>query len=127
GTDVRLEAKTSKIAPVVVKTDSSGKYRFPNVPQGVYKVTVLSGSAIQGFVDNVRTGAGMRRVDFDIKPAMAGKAKTAKHLVWVPEATGSHLGGHWVEVDDSGAAAGSERVEKKSGQALRSLQSHDGN
>jgi len=51
---------------------------------------------------------------------VAGQPKKAKHLVWVPNETGTHLGGHWVEVDDSGA--GAERVEKKSGAALQNMQ-----
>lgn len=123
GMDVRLEAKGSKSNPATTKTDAAGNYHFANVERGVYRVTVLSGNAVQGFIDNVQGGsAASRRVDFDIKPNAADQkasgGKKAKHLVWVPESTGSHIGGHWVEVDDSGAAAGSERVEQKSANSV---------
>lgn len=127
GLDVRLEAKGSKAAPATVKTDSAGNFRFANVARGTYKVTVLAGNAVQGFIDNVQGGsANAKRVDFDLKPnaAAAGgpPTKKAKHLVWVPESTGSHIGGHWVEVDDSGNQSGSERVEQKSAtSATRSI------
>lgn len=119
GMDVRLEAKGSKAAPVLVKTDANGNYQFANVTRGVYKVTVLSGSAIQGFIDGVQAGPNTRRVDFDIKPAAAGQTtKKAKHLVWVPESTGTHIGGHWVEVDDSGPGADADHVDQKSANAV---------
>jgi hypothetical protein len=121
GADVRLESKNKTVATQTVKTDMSGRYRFSNLDLGKYRVTVLSGSLVQGFIDNVNMSTGKAaKVDFDIKGGVAGQPKKAKHLVWVPSETGSNLGGRWVEVDDSGA--GAERVEKKSGGALQNMQ-----
>jgi hypothetical protein len=122
--DVRLESKAKAVAAQTTKTDTSGRYRFANVGVGKYRVTILSGSQVQGFIDNVNTSnSKAAKVDFDIKGAVAGQAKKTKHLVWVPNETGTHLGGHWVEEDN---ASGSERVEKKSGAALQNMQRASG-
>ncbi len=119
GADVRLEAQSTKAAPVLTKTDGSGKYRFTNVSRGVYRVTVLSGKVVRGFIDGIQVN-GTKRIDFDIKPT---GAKKAKHLVYVPAQTGSHIGGGWVEFDDDNATAtGDQRVKKMSGDQLRRLQ-----
>jgi Carboxypeptidase regulatory-like domain len=122
--DVRLESKAKSVAAQTTKTDTSGRYRFSNVGMGKYRVTVLSGSQVQGFIDSVNTSASKAaKVDFDIKGGAAGQPKKAKHLVWVPNETGTHLGGHWVAEDN---AAGTERVEKKSGAALQNMQRASG-
>jgi hypothetical protein len=45
------------------------------------------------------------QLNFDLMPVSAAQAsaeqKKGKHVVWVPSNTGSHIGGRWVEVDDS--------------------------
>ncbi|HEY2101914.1 MAG TPA: carboxypeptidase-like regulatory domain-containing protein [Chthoniobacterales bacterium] len=124
-TDVRLESKAKGTVAQTIKTDNSGRYRFSNVGVGKYRVTVLSGSQVQGFMDNVNTSTSKAaKVDFDIKGGAAGQPKKAKHLVWVPSETGTHLGGHWVEEDDTGVNP--ERVEKKSGAALQNMQRTSG-
>ena len=119
---VRLEPKGKDVAAQSVKTDTSGHYRFSNLGVGKYRVTVLSGSQVQGFIDNVNTSTSKAaKVDFDIKGGAAGQPKKARHLVWVPSETGSNLGGRWVEEADS---SGTQRVEKKSGTAMRNLQNN---
>lgn len=123
--DVRLESKAKDAAAQIAKTDTSGHYRFSKLGVGKYRVTVLSGSKVQGFIDNVTTSTNKAaKVDFDIKGGAAGGPKKATHLVWVPNETGTHLGGHWVEENDSGT--GAERVEKKSGAALQNMQRNSG-
>ena len=122
GAAIRLEAKSPNPQTTLVKTDGAGKYRFDNVTAGVYRVTVLSGSNVQAFIDNLHTnGVKNARVDFDIKPAVGREPGKAKHLVWVPSQTGTHIGGYWVDVNDS-SRVGIERVEKKSGAALETTQ-----
>jgi hypothetical protein len=45
---------------------------------------------------------------------------TGKHMVWVPAETGSHLGGHWVEVDQTGTPpAGASNVQKANAEELQ--------
>jgi hypothetical protein len=67
------------------------------------------------------------QLNFDLKPAPTSQAatgqKTGKHMVWMPASTGSHTGGRWVEVDDSGnAGAGALNVKRGSAEALRQQQ-----
>jgi len=119
-TDVKLQL-VGKSAGQVVKTDTAGRYRFNSVADGIYRVTVMSGNRILGFIEGVKPAAPTaKRVEFDIKPAAAGQpAKKAKHMVWVPAQTGSNMGGRWVEDGDD---ANADHVEKKSGNAIRKYQ-----
>jgi hypothetical protein len=58
-----------------------------------------------------------------LKPVPSSKAtaaaKNGKHKVWVPARTGSHVGGSWVEVDDTGnTAPGALNVKRASAEQL---------
>ena len=54
-----------------------------------------------------------------MKPA---SGKKVKHLVWTGSATGSNLGGRWVEVDDNQTVApGTLNVDRVSGETVRDL------
>jgi hypothetical protein len=49
--------------------------------------------------------------------------KSGKHMVWVPSNTGSHIGGRWVEVDETGSAGTAAlNVERASAEDLRRQQ-----
>jgi hypothetical protein len=126
GAEVRIERKDAKASPVTVTADRNGRYVFKNLALGSYKIIASKNGMAATAVDNIRTRAeGAVRVDFDLKK-QTGEAKAsmpakkAKHMVWVPADTGSHLGGRWVEVDDQGkGAAGASNIDKASGEALR--------
>jgi len=67
------------------------------------------------------------QLNFDLKPAVAAQAsaagKSGKHKVWVPSNTGSHIGGSWVEVDESGnAGAGALNVKRGNAESVRQQQ-----
>ena len=50
-------------------------------------------------------------------------AKSGKHMVWVPSNTGSHLGGSWVDVGETGSAnTGASNVQTSSGTQLQAQQ-----
>jgi hypothetical protein len=126
GAEVRLERKDAKASPVTVTADRNGRYVFKNLALGSYKIIASKNGMAATAVDNIRTRAeGAVRVDFDLKKQTgeakaSAPAKKAKHMVWVPADTGSHLGGRWVEVDDQGkGAAGASNIDKASGEALR--------
>jgi uncharacterized surface anchored protein len=122
--DVRLESKAKGVAAQTVKTNTSGRYEFSALGVGKYRVTVLSGSQVQGYMDNINTSTTKAaKVDFDIRGGAAGQPKKTKHLVWVPSETGTNLGGRWVEEDNS---TGNERVDKQSGESLRRIQNNAG-
>ena len=124
--EVRIERKDAKSPAVALTADRNGRYVFKNLALGTYKVTASKNGMAATAIDNIRTRAeGAVRVDFDLKK-QTGEAKAsmpakkAKHMVWMPADTGSHLGGKWVEVDDQGkGAAGANNIDKASGEGLR--------
>jgi serine/threonine protein kinase len=107
GTDVRIESRDGKQVFSTVKTDSKGRYISQRLQPGVYRVTLLVNGAVKASVMNTQTKANQStQLNFDLKStAQAGNiARGGKHMVWVPARTGSHVGGNWVEADDSGKA-----------------------
>jgi protocatechuate 3,4-dioxygenase beta subunit len=105
GTDVRIESRDGKQVFSRVKTDSKGRYISHGLQPGVYRVTLLVNGAVKASIMNTQTKANQpTQLNFDFKPTSQATniAKSRKHMVWVPNRTGSHLGGAWVEVDDKG-------------------------
>ena len=105
GTDVRIESRDGKQVFSTVKTDSKGRYISQGLQPGVYRVTLLVNGAIKASIINTRTKANQpTQLNFDFKQTSQADniAKGKKNMVWVPNRTGSHIGGTWVEVDDKG-------------------------
>jgi len=116
--EVRVEGKGKRIV-ATTKTDARGHYSSNQLSPGVYKISVVMDGAVKSSVD-VKTATSTSRIDFDLKPAAA---KKVKHYVWVDPKTGSHMGGGWVEVDDSGnAPAGASNTQTASGELAREMQ-----
>jgi 5-hydroxyisourate hydrolase-like protein (transthyretin family) len=130
GADVRIESKDGKQLFNTVKTDAKGRYISQGLQPGVYRVTLMVNGAVKGSIMNTKTKADQpTQLNFDLKPVAATQAntvaKSGKHMVWMPPSTGSHTGGRWVEVDDSGSeAAGALNVKRGSAEAVRQLQLH---
>jgi hypothetical protein len=130
GADVRIESKDGKQLFNTVKTDVKGRYISQGLTAGVYRVTLIVNGAVKGSIMNTKTKSDQStQLNFDLKPVAATQANTAaksgKHMVWMPPSTGSHTGGRWVEVDDSGSeAAGALNVKRGSAEAVRQLQQH---
>ena len=130
GADVRIESRDGSKLLKTVKTDANGAARATNVsltdglPAGTYRVILVVNGAVKASINNTKTKAdGQTQLNFDLKPAPSSQAATAaksgKHMVWVPARTGSHMGGTWVEVDDTGSSApGSSNVQSVSAQQL---------
>ena len=96
GTDVRIESGDGKQVFSTVKTDSKGRYVSQGLQPGVYRVTLLVNGAVKASIMNTQTKANQpTQLNFDFKPtSQAGNiAKRKKNMVWVPNRTGSHLGG----------------------------------
>ena len=107
GTDVRIESRDGKQVFSTVKTDSKGRYISQGLQPGVYRVTLLVNGEVKASIMNTQAKANQpTQLNFDVKPpSEAGNiANGGKHMVWVPARTGSHIGGNWVEVDDTGKA-----------------------
>jgi hypothetical protein len=132
GADIRIEAKDGSKLSKSVKTDASGHYISDPLPVGTYRITLIVNGAVKASINNTKTKLGEpTQLNFELKatsPSQASApAKKAKHYVWVPPTTGSHLGGRWVEVDDNGnPPAGSLNVQKGSAEAVRQMQMQGG-
>ena len=128
GADVRIESKDGKQLFKAVKTDRSGRYVSDGLAAGVYRVTLVVNGAVKASINNTKTKADQpTQLNFDLKPVASSgataAAKSGKHKVWVPNNTGTHIGGRWVEVDDGGSAdAGALNVKKASAEDLRRQQ-----
>jgi Carboxypeptidase regulatory-like domain len=108
--DVRIESKDGRQKFNIVKTDGQGRYISEGLQPGVYRVTLVVNGAVKASITNTKTKPDQTtQLNFDLKPVPVAQAsaeqKKGKHMVWVPETTGSHIGGRWVEVDDGAKAA----------------------
>jgi hypothetical protein len=125
GADVRIESKDGSKLIKTVKTDANGHYVSDGLPAGVYRVTLVVNGVVKTSINNTKTRAdGPTQLNFDLKPAPSSQAtaaaKSGKHKVWVPASTGTHTGGRWVEVPDTGnAEADALNVKRGSAEALR--------
>ena len=128
GADVRVESRDGKQLFNTVKTDAKGRYISQGLKPGVYRVALVVNGGVKASIMNTSTKADQAtQLNFDLKPVAASQAsaagKSGKHKVWVPSNTGSHIGGSWVEVDDSGnAGASALNVKKGSAETLRQQQ-----
>src|SRR5205809_5859560 len=128
GADVRIESRDGKQLFGTVKTDGKGRYIAESLSPGVYRVTLIVNGAVKASIMNTKTKADQStQLNFDLKPASASQAsapaKSGKHMVWMPATTGSHVGGRWVEVDETGSAdAGALNVKRGNAEALRRAQ-----
>jgi hypothetical protein len=128
--DIRIEAKDGSKLVKTVKTDVNGHYVSDALPAGAYRVTLILNRVIKASIDSAKTKSGQpTQLNFDLKSASASQASGAvkkKYKVWVTAGTGTHLGGRWVEEDDTGAApsrgANADRTDSVDGSALKKLQ-----
>ena len=107
GADVRIESRDGKQVFRTVKTDPKGRYISQGLQPGDYRVTLLVNGTVKASIMNTQTKANQpTQLNFDFKPTSqsGSNAKGGKHMVWMPNRTGSHIGGNWVEVDDKGKA-----------------------
>jgi hypothetical protein len=122
--DVRIQSRDGKQLLATVKTDGKGRYISPGLQPGVYRVTLLVNGAVKASITNTKTKPDKATLlNFDLQLVAAGQAtasqKKGKHMVWIPAETGSHLGGRWVEVDESAKpAAGTLNVQKANAEQL---------
>jgi hypothetical protein len=125
GADVRIESKDGKQLFNTVKTDGKGRYISQGLQPGVYKVTLVVNGTVKASITNTNTKQDQAtQLNFDLRPLPAAQVtaaeKKGRHMVWVPSNTGSHIGGRWVEVPDTGSAEpGTLNVKKVSAEELQ--------
>jgi hypothetical protein len=127
--DVRIEAKDASRFSKTVKTDAKGQYVCNVLAAGNFRVTLIVNGATKATINNAAAKLGeSTKLNFDLKAEKGAKAK-ATHMVYMPQETGSNLGGRWVEVDDVTGkpnAAGADNVIKGGAAMLKGMQSNSG-
>jgi Carboxypeptidase regulatory-like domain len=98
--EVRIQQEKAKTSPVaLVKTDRKGHFVAANLPAGTYTVSVLLDGTVKWSAAHVKTADGqVVHLNLSQHPAVAVAAANSqpkKRAVWVPDTTGSRLGGHW--------------------------------
>jgi 5-hydroxyisourate hydrolase-like protein (transthyretin family) len=129
GADVRIEAKNNNKVSKTVKTDANGRYTSDTLAPGTYRVALVVNGQAKASVGNAKITSGEpTQLNFELTLVSARQAsapvKKGRHMVWMPADTGTHLGGRWVEVDDSGNAASADgnRVQKLDATAVKGIQ-----
>jgi carboxypeptidase family protein len=123
GADLRVDRVDKKAAPVMAKTDAKGHFAATVFEVGTYKLTATLPGGIQS-TQVVKANAKKQVfVTFDMKPASAKTIAAAgkKRWIWVPTTTGTHLLGHYEEIDDNSpthARTSGQNVEYMSGRDL---------
>jgi Carboxypeptidase regulatory-like domain len=130
GAEVHITAKDGSGLQKIVRTDSGGQYGISKLPVTDYEVVLFVNGQIKATINNTKVFTDKpTQVDFKLTGKYAANtAKKHTHMVYQPAETGSHLGGHWVEVDDATGAAATQSGEVKhlSGEAARSFQRNTG-
>ena len=125
GAEIRIQGSdANKIGRVHTKTN--GRYNYPELEAGTYRVSLLLHGVTKADITNVRTKAGeTQTLNFEIlKGSRATPFAPGKHYVWISQQTGSHLG-HWAEVegDGKGMPVGMmERLNNEGNSMVRELQ-----
>ena len=123
GANVRVERVDKKAAPVMAKTDAKGRFAATVLDVGTYKLTAMLPGGIQSAQVVKADGKKQLFISFDMKPASAKVVAAPKKKIyrWVPTTTGTHMMGHYEEVDENGSTttrANGQNVETISGRDL---------
>jgi hypothetical protein len=129
GAEVRIERQDKKASPIVVQTNSGGRFLVNNLPAGNYAVVAKVSGGVTSPTQTVKlTAQRPIMISFDLRGPTGGKmanARKKKRYVWVPEETGSHLGGRYVEVpeDATGINDQTPNLQQADGRLLQRVQS----
>src|SRR6266446_9344759 len=134
GAEVHIQAKDGSNLQKIVRTDATGHYVCPKLPQTDYEVVLFVNGAIKASINNTKTSATVpTQLDFKLTGQYATNkpAKKHTHMVYVPAETGSNLSGRWVEVDDNAgssaaATAGTGKLERGGAAMLKQLHMNSG-
>ena len=125
GAEVHIKAKDGSGLEKIIRTDSGGNYGVSNLPVTDYEVVLFVSGQIKATLSNQKVFPNKpTQMDFKLTGKYAANVPQKKHthMVYQPAETGSNLGGHWVEVDDTTDAAAGSKVKRLSGEAVRKMQ-----
>jgi hypothetical protein len=128
GADLRVDRVDKKAAPVMAKTDAKGRFAATVLEVGTYKLTATLPGGIQS-AQVIKADAKKRTfVTFDMKPGSAKTVAAPKKKIyrWVPTTTGTHMLGHYEEVQDNSPTtrANGQNVDTMSGRDLERTMSN---
>jgi uncharacterized surface anchored protein len=129
GAEVHISSKDGSGFQKIIRTDSGGNYGISNLPVTDYEVVLFVNGQIKASLNNQKVFPNKpTQMDFNLTGKYAANTTPKKHthMVYQPAETGSHLGGHWVEVDDNTGAPQSGEVKHLGGEAARSFQRNSG-
>ncbi|HEY0370186.1 MAG TPA: carboxypeptidase-like regulatory domain-containing protein [Chthoniobacterales bacterium] len=118
---VQVQPEKSKTGAVVVKTDAKGHFAATGLAEGNYTISVLANGNAP-IATTRATARNNQTARVNLAPAAAAKKG---RWVWVPSGTGTHMGGHYEQVNDDGtvhAAPGAQNVDTVGGAALSRMQ-----
>jgi Carboxypeptidase regulatory-like domain len=121
--EVRLQQETTKSPAITVRTDAKGHFAAADLPAGAYAVTVVINKNVTWSGTHVKAANG-KTVRLNARPdnpAVALSSTPKKRAVWVPDRTGSRLGGHWE--DEPYRGPGGDDVDSMGAEQLRRMQS----
>jgi hypothetical protein len=128
GAELRVDRVDKKAAPVMAKTDAKGRFAATVLDVGTYKLTAMLPGGIQSAKVIKADGKKQLFVTFDMKPASAKTVAVVKKRksIWVPSPTGTHMLGHWEDVDDNSPTArtSGQNVDTMSGRDLERTMSN---
>lgn len=127
GAEVQITSTAKRGQTTVVRTDGRGRFTTGNLPAGTYNVMAKAEGGVTSPMQAIRVTTQPVMVNFDMRESNARKTATGhkkkKKMVWVPDTTGSHLGGRFVEVDeDATDAPNAQNVERASVKSLERVQ-----
>lgn len=122
--EVRIQNEKTKSATVTAKTDAKGHFVASNLAAGDYTVTVLLNGTMKWSAEHVKAINGkVVHLNLNQHPAVAvaaAEAQPKKRARWVPDTTGSRLGGHWE--DEPVRGPGGDNVDQASSHQLEQMQ-----
>jgi hypothetical protein len=128
GAELRVDRVDKKAAPVMAKTDTKGRFAATVLDVGTYKLTATLPGGIQSAQIIKADGKKRLFVSFDMKPASAKTVAVVKKKkqIWVPSPTGTHMLGHWEDVDDNSpnARTSGQNVDTMSGRDMERTMSN---
>lgn len=120
--DVRIQQETTKSPAITVRTDAKGHFAAADLASGTYTVTVVVNKSVMWSGTHVKAANG-KTVGLNARAnnrAVASSNTPKKRAVWIPDRTGSRLGGHWEDEPVRGPAA--DDVDSIGSEQLRRMQ-----
>jgi Carboxypeptidase regulatory-like domain len=122
--EVRIQNEKTKTVPLTVKTDAKGHFVAAGLPVGVYTVSVVLNGTVKWSAAHVKAASGkVVQLNLSERPAVtvaSAGTQPKKRAVWIPDQTGSRLGGHWE--DEPVRGPGPQDVDTMSTHQLDTMQ-----